>query len=99
MRCLRLGAFLHGFGRRLGALALLGSVAAHGSIEQRSTVRKGSRVIQVYLGIDEVTGRKRYRFEALRGGQGAATARVSGSGRVLGWSGGRAGDGEESALF
>ena len=55
---------------RLGALSLLGSAVARVSIEQRSTVRKGSSVIQVYLGIDEVTGCKRYLSEALRGRSG-----------------------------
>ena len=64
---MRLGAFLHGFGRRLGALALPSSVVARGSIRQRGTVRRDSWMIQVHLGIDVVTGRKRYRSEALRG--------------------------------
>ena len=50
---------------------------ARGSIRQRSKVRKDSWTVQVYLGRDPSTGKKRYRSEAVRGTRAQAERRLT----------------------
>ena len=50
---------------------------ARGSIRQRSKVRKDSWTVQVYLGRDPSTGKKRYRSEAVRGTRADAERRLT----------------------
>ena len=50
---------------------------ARGSIRQRSKVRKDSWTVQVYLGMDPSTGKKRYRSEAVRGTRADAGRRLT----------------------
>jgi integrase len=50
---------------------------ARGSIRQRSKVRKDSWTVQVYLGPDPVTGKKRYHSEAVRGSKAQAQRRLT----------------------
>ena len=50
---------------------------ARGSIRQRSKVRKDSWTVQVYLGMDPSTGKKRYRSEAVRGTRAQAERRLT----------------------
>ncbi len=40
---------------------------ARGSIRQRSKVRKDSWTVQIYLGRDPITGKKRYHSDAVKG--------------------------------
>ena len=50
---------------------------ARGSIRQRSKVRKDSWTVQVYLGMDPSTGKKRYRSEAVKGTRAQAERRLT----------------------
>jgi integrase len=50
---------------------------ARGSIRQRSKVRRNSWTVQVYLGVDPATGRKRYRSEAVVGTRAQAQRRLT----------------------
>ncbi len=50
---------------------------ARGSIRQRSKVRKDSWTVQVYLGLDPETGKKRYRSESVRGTRAQAQRRLT----------------------
>ena len=48
-----------------------------GSIRQRSKVRKDSWTIQVYMGVDSETGRKRYHSETVKGAKYQAQRRIT----------------------
>ena len=50
---------------------------ARGNIRQRSKVRKDSWTVQVYLGVDPVTGKKRYRSESVKGPKSLAQRRLT----------------------
>ena len=50
---------------------------ARGSIRQRSKSRRDSWTVQVYLGVDPETGKKRYRSEAVRGTRAQAQRRLT----------------------
>ena len=50
---------------------------ARGNIRQRSKVRKNSWTVQVYLGVDPVTGKKRYRSESVKGPKSLAQRRLT----------------------
>ena len=50
---------------------------ARGSIRQRSKVKKDSWTVQVYLGVDPNTGKKRYHSEAVRGTKAQAERRLT----------------------
>ena len=52
-------------------------MAGRGSIRQRSKVRKNSWTVQVYLGVDPATGKKRYRSEAVVGTRAQAQRRLT----------------------
>ncbi len=48
-----------------------------GSIRQRSKVRKDSWAVQVYMGVDPETGRKRYHSETVKGAKYLAQRRLT----------------------
>lgn len=50
---------------------------ARGTIRQRSKVRKDSWTVQIYLGRDPVTGKKRYHSEAVKGTKAQADRRLT----------------------
>ena len=50
---------------------------ARGSIRQRSKVRKNSWNLQIYLGTDPVTGKKRYHADTVRGTKSEAERRLT----------------------
>ena len=50
---------------------------ARGTVRQRSKVRKDSWTIQIYLGVDPVTGKKRYHSEAVKGTKAQAQRRLT----------------------
>ena len=64
------------WGRSAGPGGSSSAVAGRGSIRQRSKVRKNSWTVQVYLGVDPVTGKKRYRSEAVVGTRAQAQRRL-----------------------
>ena len=49
----------------------------HGTIRQRSKVRKDSWTVQVYIGLDTKTGKKRYYSEAVKGTKAQAQRRLT----------------------
>ena len=50
---------------------------ARGTIRQRSKVRKDSWAVQVYMGIDPKTGKKRYYSESVKGPKASAQRRLT----------------------
>ena len=48
-----------------------------GSIRQRSKVRKDSWAVQVYMGVDPETGKKRYHSETVKGAKYQAQRRLT----------------------
>ena len=50
---------------------------SRGNIRQRSRVRKDSWTVQVFLGVDPETGKKRYHSEAVRGSKADAERRLN----------------------
>lgn len=48
-----------------------------GSIRQRSKVRKDSWIVQIYLGVDPTSGKKRYRTVSVRGTWAQAEHRLA----------------------
>lgn len=54
-----------------------GSGLARGNIRRRSRVRQDSWTVQIYLGRDPETGRKRYHSESVRGSRAAAERRLT----------------------
>ena len=50
---------------------------AHGTVRQRSKVRKDSWTVQVYMGVDSKTGKKHYHSEAVRGTKALAQRRLT----------------------
>ena len=50
---------------------------SRGNIRQRSRVRKDSWTVQVFLGVDPETGKKRYHSEAVRGSKADAERRLT----------------------
>lgn len=50
---------------------------ARGTIRQRSKIRKDSWTVQVYLGRDPITGKKRYHSESVKGTKADAERRLT----------------------
>ena len=48
-----------------------------GSIRQRSKIRKDSWTVQVYLGVDPSSGKRRYFSEAVKGTRAQAERRMA----------------------
>ena len=48
-----------------------------GNIRQRPKVRPDSWIVQVYIGRDETTGKKRYRSESVKGTKSLAQKRLT----------------------
>ena len=63
---------------RLSHVILNGAAdIARGTVRQRSKVRKDSWTVQIYLGVDPVTGKRRYRLEAVKGTKAQAQRRLT----------------------
>ena len=50
---------------------------ARGTVRQRSKIRKDSWTVQIYLGVDPTTGKKRYRSESVKGTNAQAQRRLT----------------------
>ena len=50
---------------------------ARGTVRQRSKVKKDSWTVQIYLGVDPTTGKKRYRSESVKGTMAIAQRRLT----------------------
>ena len=50
---------------------------ARGTIRQRSKIRKDSWTVQIYLGVDPATGKKRYHSESVKGTKSQAQRRLT----------------------
>ena len=50
---------------------------SRGTVRQRSKVKKDSWTVQIYLGVDPTTGKKRYRSESVKGTMAIAQRRLT----------------------